>query len=204
MQDGRRERGARTEEALLSAASDLFVEQGYARTALTEVALRAGVSARTVYVRFDSKAALLKRVIDIAVVGDLEDRPLRDRDWIEHAMSAPTLLERIDTFATGSAALHQRLAPILAIAMEAEPTEAVIAEASRAGREGTQAMVREFWTSAVRDSLVPSDIDLDWVVETAFLLSSGDTAVLRLRTVGLDDYATWLRHAFLLLATAPR
>ncbi|MGB7448965.1 MAG: helix-turn-helix domain-containing protein [Ornithinimicrobium sp.] len=203
MKDGRRERGARTQEALVAAAGDLFVEQGYTRTTLTEVATRAGVSARTVYVRFDTKADLLKRVLDVAVVGDLEERPLRDREWIERAMTAPTLPERIDAFATGSAALHQRLAPLMAIAMQAEATEPVIAEASRAGREGTQAMVREFWTRAQRDALVPAGIELDWVVETAFVLGSADTAVLRLRTVGLDEYATWLRRAFLLLATAP-
>lgn len=188
----------------MAAARALFVERGYAQTTLAEVARRAGVSDRTLYLRFDTKADLLKRVVDIAVVGDHGDQPLRTRQWIEQAMSAPTLVERIDTFATGSAALQARLAPVLCVAMEAEATEPVIARASRAGRAGTLAMVREFWTAAHDDGLLPDGIDLDWVIETGFLLGAGDTAVLRLRTVGLDGYAAWLGRALHLLVHQSR
>src|SRR5438067_7911215 len=59
------------EERILRAAHDLFLRDGYQATTLTAVADAAGVAHRTVYVRFGTKAALLKRVIDVALVGDL-------------------------------------------------------------------------------------------------------------------------------------
>ena len=41
-------------------------------TTLEAVARRAQVGARTVYLRFGTKAALFKRVVDVAIVGDTE------------------------------------------------------------------------------------------------------------------------------------
>ncbi|MFB9925420.1 helix-turn-helix domain-containing protein [Amycolatopsis halotolerans] len=53
-------------------ARELFLEHGYAATALTQVARQAGVAPRTVYVRFGTKAASFRRGIDEALVGDAE------------------------------------------------------------------------------------------------------------------------------------
>lgn len=53
---------------LAAAALELFVEKGFAATRLEDVAARAGVSKGTLYLYFDSKEALLKAVIQSAVV----------------------------------------------------------------------------------------------------------------------------------------
>jgi AcrR family transcriptional regulator len=53
--DLRAARRAETEARLVEAASDLFVAQAYAGTTLTQVADRAGVAERTVYVRVATK-----------------------------------------------------------------------------------------------------------------------------------------------------
>jgi len=50
-------------QELLAAALQLFGEQGFAATRLTEVAKRAGVSKATVYLYFDSKEALLRQAV---------------------------------------------------------------------------------------------------------------------------------------------
>jgi Bacterial regulatory proteins, tetR family len=63
---------ARTEERIVAAATGLFLADGYVATTLDALAGRAQVGARTVYVRFGSKAALFKRVVDVAIVGDAE------------------------------------------------------------------------------------------------------------------------------------
>jgi AcrR family transcriptional regulator len=63
---------ALTEERIVAAATELFLADGYVATTLEAVARRARVAARTVYVRFGSKAALFKRVVDVAIVGDTE------------------------------------------------------------------------------------------------------------------------------------
>lgn len=58
----RRRKEARPAE-LTAAALDLFVEKGYAATRLEDVAERAGVSKGTLYLYFESKAALFKAVV---------------------------------------------------------------------------------------------------------------------------------------------
>src|SRR5688500_18974451 len=61
--DRRGARRAESEARLIAAASARFVERGYAATTLADVAEQAGLAARTVYVRFATKAELLRRCI---------------------------------------------------------------------------------------------------------------------------------------------
>jgi AcrR family transcriptional regulator len=97
--DLRAKRVARTEAQLIEAASVLFCDQGYVATTLAQIAERAGVAARTVYVRFGTKAALFSRVIDQALVGDAEPVDVAHRPRAHDAMTADTLAERIEALA---------------------------------------------------------------------------------------------------------
>jgi hypothetical protein len=49
---------AHTEQRILAAATELFLEGGYLATTLEAVARRAQLATRTVYLRFGTKAAL--------------------------------------------------------------------------------------------------------------------------------------------------
>ena len=80
---------ALTEQRIVAAATELFLADGYVATTLEAVARRARVAARTVYVRFGTKAALFKRVVDVAIVGDTEPVGVLGRDWMTRAMTAP-------------------------------------------------------------------------------------------------------------------
>ena len=79
---------AHTEERILAAATELFLADGYVATTLEAVARRARVGARTVYLRFGTKAALFKRVIDVAIVGDTQPVDVLGRDWAQAAPPA--------------------------------------------------------------------------------------------------------------------
>ena len=68
--DLRAARRADTEVRIIEAATELFVERGYVATTLADVAKRAGVGARTGYVRLATKAAMLQRSMDVAIAGD--------------------------------------------------------------------------------------------------------------------------------------
>src|SRR6516225_1452656 len=86
---------AHTEERIVAAATELFLAEGYQATTLAAVARRAQVGARTVYVRFGTKAALFKRVVDVAIVGDTEPVDVLGREWTRSAFTAPTAATRI-------------------------------------------------------------------------------------------------------------
>ena len=62
-----RRKEARPEE-ILGAALDVFVERGFARARLEEVARRAGVTKGTIYLYFKSKEALFKAVVRGTIV----------------------------------------------------------------------------------------------------------------------------------------
>ena len=68
-----------TRTAVISAASRLFADQGYAATSIEEIADAAGVSRATVFTSVGGKGALLKTALDVAIVGDDEPISLPDR-----------------------------------------------------------------------------------------------------------------------------
>lgn len=51
-------------EAILDAATAVFLEQGYARASMTDIAARAGASKATLYARFPSKSTLFAALMD--------------------------------------------------------------------------------------------------------------------------------------------
>jgi len=55
---------AATQERILAAATELFLEQGYERTTVAEVAQRAGVSRATVFWHFSDKAGLFREAFN--------------------------------------------------------------------------------------------------------------------------------------------
>lgn len=197
-------RVADTEERILAAARGLFLRDGYAATTLAAVADAARVGHRTVYVRFGTKAALLKRVVDVAVAGDTRPIDVVSRDWFQAALTAPTLAERVAAYASASADLLARAGDLIAIAQQAEPVEPVIAAASRAGREATRDAVRLFCTRLRDDGLLPDDCDVSWLADTASLLSQAQTYLLGRDTLGWtsDQYQHWLASTLRRLISA--
>jgi AcrR family transcriptional regulator len=192
--DRRAARRAETEARLVEAATELFVERGYAATTLADVADRAGLAARTVYLRFTRKAELLRRCIGTAIVGDSAPVPLAEREWMAATMTAATLEERIQQMAAVTAQLMERTGPLLDVARQAAATEPDIAAAAQAGRDDTRRTLHEFWQRAADDGLLPADADLRWLAETASLLAQADTYLLLQATTDWDIgvYERWL------------
>lgn len=95
-----REDGAqRTRRAIIAAAGDLFVANGYAATSLAEVAVAAGVARPTVFATFGSKAALLRQVLDEALAGDDAPLPVARRPWFQPVWQADSPAAVLDAYA---------------------------------------------------------------------------------------------------------
>ncbi|MEU8804147.1 helix-turn-helix domain-containing protein [Spirillospora sp. NPDC048819] len=201
--DLRAGRVADTEEKILRAATRLFREHGYAGTTLTAVAAQARVGARTVYVRFGTKAVLLKRVVDVALVGDTAPVDVQGRSWFVLAGSAPALAERIDAMARGVREMMARAGDLLAVVLEAAPVEPDLEQAAQAGREATRDNMRLFWTRADDDGLLPAGRDIDWLTETSAILTSAETYLLgtRMNHWSPEEYEQWLNNTLTRLVT---
>jgi AcrR family transcriptional regulator len=192
------------EERIVRAAHELFVRDGYQATTLTAVADAAGVAHRTVYVRFGTKAALLKRVVDVALVGDLAPIDVVSREWYRTSVTAATLEERIAAAAQGSARLMASAADIIAVGREAAQAEPVLAAAANAGRAATRDAVRTFWARALDDGLLPPECDLAWLADTTSVLAHAETYLLMRETLGVTPaaYETWLATTWRRMAAA--
>jgi AcrR family transcriptional regulator len=202
--DRRAQRRAETERRLVDAASALFVEQGYAATTLTDVAARADIAARTLYLHFPTKAELLLRCIGIAIAGDAERTALADRPAMTETMVAATLNERLRLMASLTATLMERAGPLLDVAFQAAPSEPSIAATAAAGRADTRRALREFWRRIRDDGLLPPSTDLEWLTETATLVAHAETYLLIGKTTEWDitAYRDWLITTWHRLATS--
>lgn len=192
--DLRAARVAETENRILRAATELFLQHGYTATTLAAVADHALVGARTVYVRFGTKAALLKRAVDVAFAGDTATVDVRSRDWFTQARTASSAEQRISALADGTRQMMDRAGDILAVALQAAAVEPELAAASHAGRRATRDNIRLFWTQMADDGLLGPGHDLDWLTDTTTVLVHAETYLLARDMIGWtpDGYQQWL------------
>jgi AcrR family transcriptional regulator len=193
---------SQTEARILSAASELFLARGYLATTLADVADHAGVAARTVYVRFGTKAAVLARVVDVAIAGDTAFVPLLERPDLQGPFTGPDAHRRVVEFCHIGAQIMRRTGDLFAVAQEAALLEPEIQAKWQAGREGTRRSHRILWHRLADDRLLDTSVDLRWLVDTTTLLGGAETFLLarRLYRWTIPAYERWLVASYLRLA----
>src|SRR2546423_6513780 len=101
----RDEQAARTRRRILDAASVLFLERGYARTTMKDIADLAGVARDTVHAVFGSKARVLTALIDLRLVPDGSVASARERPDALAVRDEVDQRKQIDLFASFIAGL---------------------------------------------------------------------------------------------------
>jgi AcrR family transcriptional regulator len=135
--NSRREAGARqTRRAVLDAARDLWLRNGYAATSLAEIAAAAGVSVQTVYGQFQSKRNLLKNVVDVAIVGDDEPVALADRPEVAAINAEPDPERKLRMHAALGVEIAARMEPLDRMMRSAAQVDADVAEQVATGDRG--------------------------------------------------------------------
>src|SRR5580692_2585752 len=142
----RDEQARRTRRAIVTAAHDLFLAQGYAATTIDGIAEAAHVSRRTVFNSVGGKVALLTLALDWAIVGDDEPIALADRPAIKAILAEPdprkALMLWVQTV-TDVAARTTPLGEVLIAAADIDPAAAqLLAEASGNRMLGATAFIR--------------------------------------------------------------
>ncbi len=107
----RRAQATETRRAIVRTARDLFVEHGYGRTTMTDIADAAGVSVETIYAAFANKATLLHQAWDITVGGDDQDVVFHERPEVMAIRGEPDLAKRLLLHAAFSTQTAERIAP---------------------------------------------------------------------------------------------
>jgi AcrR family transcriptional regulator len=132
----RQEQAQENRRRIVAAAQALFVDKGYGRTTIADVAGAAGVATETVYAAFRNKPTLLHRAWDVAVGGDEHDVHLLDRPEMRAVLAEPDLVTRLARLAAVNTAIMRRTAPLLRALRGAAASEpaaaALVAEADGA------------------------------------------------------------------------
>jgi AcrR family transcriptional regulator len=193
----RAERSRATREAVVAAAHELFLARGFVETTVEAISAASRVPIATVYRLFKTKTAILKAVIDTAVVGDDEPVPLGDRRLAREAQTADDPMAMTAAFARlarqlfdNTAALRFVLRDAAAIDSDAAALQESIEEQRRVG----QARVARALAS--KGFLAPGLKEAE-ARDIVYALMSIDTyRILRLeqRWSGAR-YERWLAHA---------
>ena len=188
----RAEQARATERAVLRAAHDLFVDQGYGRTTIADVARAAGVSAETIYARFKNKPTLLHRVWDITVGGDDEDIVFHERPEVRAIRAEPDLAKRLMLHARFSTQTARRIGPFLRAlqggAASDERVAGMLAEMDRQRLAGMSVMAAE---AAATGQLAVSEEqcrDFMWSMTDGYLWSR----LADERGWSDEEFAQWL------------
>ena len=114
-------------QALGVAARDLFVEHGYPASTMDAVAARAGVSLKTAYNAYTTKAGLLRAVWDMSLKGDLDDAPVAERTWYTSVLSEPDPRRQLAMTAENSRIVKTRIGPMLKVIRDAASVDVDLA-----------------------------------------------------------------------------
>ncbi|MFD2093479.1 TetR/AcrR family transcriptional regulator [Blastococcus deserti] len=190
----RAEQARRTRLAVLDAAGRCFVERGYARTTMRDIAQAAGVAPQTVFAQ-GSKAALLLACVDRTLAGDDEARPLMRRDEFRRLLEATDIGEKLQAFRSITVDYVPRTGPIMrAFASAAAVDDEIAAAWTEYGERryaDNRALVESFapWLRPGLD--VDRAVDVFWAV---FAHPTSD-ALVGGRGWDVEQYADWLVDA---------
>jgi len=119
----RAQQAAATKRAVLTAARELFAEQGYAATSVASIAARAGVAVDTLYAAVGRKPVILRQLLETALSGTDDEVPAVQRDYVRGVRAASTAEEKISLYAAAVSEIGVRMAPVQLALAEAALTD---------------------------------------------------------------------------------
>lgn len=125
---GRAAQAARTRNAMVAAAMQLFELHGWSGTTVNAVAERAGVSRQTVEAGFGTKAALLSAAVDLSIRGDTDPVPMPRRDVVAEMERAADGAAMLDLHARHIRTVNGRSARMAWVVEHAAASSPAVAE----------------------------------------------------------------------------
>jgi AcrR family transcriptional regulator len=193
----RDEQAARTRARILDAASTRFVERGYGRTTMKDIADQAGVARDTVHAVFGSKAQVLTALIDQRLVPDGSVANVTQRPDAQAIKDERDQRRQIELFARFISTTSTQVRPIFEIlrtAAAVEPEmEAVFEQMDRFRLQNMQVYAKWF---AARG---PLRVSTRRAGEIIWTLTSPDVARMLCDELGWSQarHASWLADSLI-------
>ena len=200
----RAEQAAATRNAVLAAARELFVSNGYTATTVAEIAEDARVSVDTVYATVGRKPALLRELVETAISGTEQPVPAEQRDYVGRIRLATAARDKITIYAQAITGIQQRMAPVFLALRDAATTDSECASlwseiaARRATNMGT------FAADLRTTGELRTDLSDHQVADIIWSMNAAEYWVLLVRERGWTpaQFEAWLTDAWTRLLLA--
>jgi AcrR family transcriptional regulator len=200
----RAEQAAATRLAVLAAARELFVSNGYTATTVAEIADSARVSADTVYATVGRKPALLRELVETAISGSEQAVPAEQRDYVSRIRAAISAREKITIYAQAITGIQQRMAPVFLALRDAASTDQECASlwAEIATRRATN--MRTFAADLRTTGELRTDLSDNQVADIIWSMNAAEYWVLLVRERAWTpaQFQAWLTDAWTRLLLA--
>lgn len=196
---GRQEQARRTRRRIVAAATELFVDRGYAATSVASIARAAHVSPQTVYGAFGTKAALLSEAIGVAMAGDDEPVAVLDRPDAQAALTAPSPIDAATAFAAAATRLLVRAGRLLHAAEAAAASDPDLDRLRVIGHRARLTDMRRTADAFAERGFLRDGVDAARAADLLWMLASPDAfrACETIRGWSPDRYEDWLADALL-------
>jgi AcrR family transcriptional regulator len=201
----RAERTRETKRVVVAAAQESFLARGFVETTVDTISAASGVPVATVYRLFKTKTAILKEVIDTAVVGDDLPVPLGDRAIVKTAQKADDARAMTAAFAHVARRVFENTAALRLVLRDAAAVDAeaaVLHDSIEDQRRVGQARVAR----ALADKgFLASNLKVGDARDIVYALMSIDTyRILRVEQGWSSTrYEKWLADALYQLLVVP-
>lgn len=193
----RREKARQNRAAILDAARQLFVADGYARTSITAVARTAGVSPDLVYRHFSNKKGLVVELLNYAVTGELDSPKVLDQERVRTVLDEPDQRRQLAMFADDVAGRIARAQPIDDVIRSAAEVDAEIAEMHAKMHRTRLRNLRRFIEAVASHGPLRDGLDVETATATVWVLAGPETRRQLVDRAGWSQerYAAWLHDA---------
>lgn len=175
----------------MDAGRALFVERGYAATTVADIAASAGVAPATVNAAFGGKAGLLKRLIDVAIVGDDEPVPVSQREVAQRIAAEGDPRRQIELLVDSLTETHERLADLQDVLVQASGVDEQVRDELVRFQQRRRNGMAEFVALVPEHALV---VDAETAADIVWALTEPRLylGLVRERQWTEEQYRTWL------------
>jgi AcrR family transcriptional regulator len=189
----RQEMARTTRTRIIDAAKKSFLRRGFGSTTIRQVAQDAGVSQETIYKSFGGKAALLKSVYDVSLVGDQADVPLAGRPEAIAVRDAQSPAAAATAYAELAQLISSRIDPLLRVLLGVRDTDKALAEFARTIEKERHAGSSFYVRHWADQGWLRDDITVHHAIDTVWALNSPQPRWLLLDHGWSDhQYTRWL------------
>jgi TetR/AcrR family transcriptional regulator, regulator of autoinduction and epiphytic fitness len=190
----RQDAAARTRQAILDAARELFAAQGYTATTVDQIAGRAGVAKPTVFAAAGSKQAILKQLRDTALAGDDEPVPVAQRPWYREALAEPGPRRALRLYARNVTAIHRRSADVYEVLRAAAAADKNLHDLWRASEDERRGGATIVVDALLQKSPLKAGLDRAAAIDIVWVLTSSEIfwRLVRTRRWSNARFESWL------------